>query len=68
MKYSVTFCSQLEVASDVISGVPAGEVGLDVHVKFGDSRSNCSRAVRPVRFVMNNEQRTKKNGVDGIKQ
>ena len=29
-----------EAASDAISGVAVDEVGLDVHVKFGSSRSN----------------------------
>ena len=39
LQYSITFCSRLEVASDVISGVGAEEVGMDVSgVKLGDSR------------------------------
>ena len=39
LQYSITHCSRLEVASDVISGVGAEEVGMDVSgVKLGDSR------------------------------
>ena len=35
--------SQPEVAFDVISGVTVEQVGMDVHLKFGDYRSNRSR-------------------------
>ena len=31
-----------EVVNDVISGVDVEEVGMNVRVKFGDSRSNSS--------------------------
>ena len=33
---------RLKVAGDVISGVAVDLVGVDVRVKFGDSRSNRS--------------------------
>ena len=33
---------QLEVASDVISSVDVEQVGMNVSVRFGNSRSNCS--------------------------
>ena len=42
MQNSITFCSQLEEAIDVIAEVAVEKAGLDVHVKFGDSRSNYS--------------------------
>ena len=41
MQYLITFCRLVpEVASDVVSGVVIGEVGLDVRVNFVDS-STC---------------------------
>ena len=40
-----------EVVSAVISGVAVGWVGVDVLVKCGDSRSNCSRDIRLPHFV-----------------
>ena len=42
-KLSIRICSQLEVASDVISSGAVEDVGLHVHIKFGDSKSNISR-------------------------
>ena len=51
--------SRLEAASDVIPGVPAGYVGLDVRVQFDDSRSYGSRDIRGADCVSNertNEQ------------
>ena len=42
VQYLIAFCSRLEVACDVIFGVAVDQVGMDVPVKFGDSRSNCS--------------------------
>ena len=44
---------QLEVDNDVISGVAVGNIGMDVHVKFGDSRSNGFRDIRGADFVSN---------------
>ena len=32
--------------NDVISGVAVDHVGVDVHIKFGDSMSNGSRDIR----------------------
>ena len=33
-------------------------VGTDVHVKFGDSRSNSNRDIRAAHFVMDDERMT----------
>ena len=41
------------MASAVISSAFVGQVGVDVHVKFGDSRSNGSRDIRAADFVSN---------------
>ena len=40
-----------EVASGVISGVDVEHVGMNIHVKFGDFRSNCSRDIPLPHFV-----------------
>ena len=40
MQYSITFSSRPEAAIDVIAGEAGDKVGVDVHVNFGDSRSN----------------------------
>ena len=50
-QYSYPICSQLEAASDVMSGVAVEEVDLDVSVKFGDSTSKRSRVMQPAHFV-----------------
>ena len=42
-----------EVASDVISGMNVEQVGMNVHVKFGDFRSNRFRDIRLPHFVTN---------------
>ena len=42
-----------EVDSDDISSVAADHVGVNVHVQFGDSRSNGSRDIRGTDFVLN---------------
>ena len=44
---------RLEVDSDVISGVAVDNVGVDVPVKFGDSRSNAFRDIPVADFVSN---------------
>ena len=41
------------VHNDVISGVAEDYVGVDVHVKFGGSRSNGSRDIRCTDFMSN---------------
>ena len=46
-----------EKADDVISGVAVGHAGMDVHVKFCDSRSNSSRDIRAAQFVMDEWRR-----------
>ena len=46
VQYSIAFCSRPEVDSDVISGMVVDYFGMDVRVKFGDSRSNISRDIR----------------------
>ena len=54
----VTFCSRPESSSDVISSLTVDQVGLDVPVKLGDSRSHCSRDIRVPHFVMDDDERT----------
>ena len=44
---------RLEVDNDVISGLVVEHVGMDVHEKVGDSRSNGSRDIRGADFVSN---------------
>ena len=44
---------RLEVDNDVISGTAVDNVGMEVAIKFGDSRSNCFRDIRGVGFVSN---------------
>ena len=42
----VRFSVRPEVGSDIISGFNVGQVGLDIHVKCGDSSSNGSRDIQ----------------------
>ena len=49
-----------EVGNDVISGVTVYYVGVDVRVKFGDSRSNVYRDIRWADFVSNERTNTSK--------
>ena len=44
-----------EVVSDIISNVGVEHVGLDVTVKFGDSRLDGSRDLRLPNFVTGDE-------------
>ena len=44
---------QPEVDNHVISGVVVDYVSMDVHVKFGDSRSHGSRDIRGADFMSN---------------
>ena len=44
-----------EAASDVISGVDVEQVGMNVHIKFGESRSNRFRDIRLRQFVTNDD-------------
>ena len=37
MQYLIAFCSQLEVASDAISGAVLDNVSMNFYEKFGDS-------------------------------
>ena len=53
----IAFCCLLEAVSGVISCVAVEQVGRDVSVKYGDFRSNRSRDIRAVQFVMDNERR-----------
>ena len=45
-----------EVDNHVISDVAIACVGLDVRVKFGDSRSNGSRDIEGADFIVTNER------------
>ena len=47
MRYSITFSSRLEAASDVMSGNFVRLVVLNKAVKFRDPRLNHSREIRP---------------------
>ena len=46
---------RLEVSSDVISGMDVEQVGMNVRVKSGDSRSNRARDIRLPHFVTNDD-------------
>ena len=50
----MAFCSRPEAGKDVISGAHVEQVGMDVRVKSGDSRSNRSRDGLPY-FVTNDD-------------
>ena len=47
----------------ITCGVAAEYVGMDVRVKFGDSRSNCSRDIRAAQFVMDNDEHRTTNQI-----
>ena len=52
---------QPEAASDVIYGMAVQYLGVDVHVKFGYSRSNCSLDIRLPHLAIDgqtNDERT----------
>ena len=51
LEYSFSIYSWPEVAGDVTSGEDVKDIGIDVQVKFGDSRSNHSRIMRPSHFM-----------------
>ena len=46
-------CCRLQVENDVISGVAVDNVGVDVPLNFGESRSNGFRDIRGADFVSN---------------
>ena len=50
---------QPEVASDLISCMAVQYVGVDVCVKFGDSRSNRSQDIRLPHFVTEDNRTTR---------
>ena len=49
-----------------MSGVALEHIGVDVPVKFGDSRSNRSWDIRVALFVMDDEWRIKTTPADGL--
>ena len=55
------FSFRPEVDNDVISGEATDYVGMDVHVKFGDSRSSGFRNIRRADFVSNERTNMKKH-------
>ena len=65
VQYLIEFCSRQESASNVVSDVDVVCVNVDVLVKFGDSRSNCSPDIRVAHFVMDNDERTTADGLCG---
>ena len=46
-------CCRPYVDNDVISGVAVDSAGVDIRIKFGDSRSNRFRDIRGADFVSN---------------
>ena len=44
-----------KVASGVTSGMAVEWVGMDVHMKFGDSRSKRSSDIRAAHFVIDDK-------------
>ena len=48
---------RLEVVSDVISYMAIEYISMDVRLKFGDSRSNCSGDIRISHFVMGDDDK-----------
>ena len=57
-----------EVVSDLISGVAIEHDGVDVLVKFGDSRPSRSRDIRAAHFVMDDDERTTADTGHDIRQ
>ena len=53
-------CCRPEVVNDVISGVGVDNIGTDVRMKFGDSRSNGFRDIRGANFVSNERTNERK--------
>ena len=54
-------CRGPEIDNDVISGLAVDNVGLDVSIKFGDSRSNGFRDIRGADFVSNKRMNERTN-------
>ena len=56
-------CYRPEIYNDVISGQDVDNVGVDVHIKFGGSRSNYFRDIRGADFETNERanERTNEN-------
>ena len=61
---------QLEKVNDVVSGMAMKQVGVDVLVEFGDSRSNHSRDIMAARYSSRSlcDVRTTTNGPCGNRQ
>ena len=55
----VAYNFRREVDNDVISGVAVDNVGVDVPIEFGDSRSNRIRDIRGAVFVSNERTKTR---------
>ena len=51
-------CRRPEIDNYVISGQVVDNVGLDVPIKFGDSKSNGFRDIRGADFVSNERTET----------
>ena len=49
--------SSVDVCVKVICGVVVDPTGVDVHIKFVDSRSNRSRYIRLPHFVTDDDER-----------
>ena len=58
MQYSITFRSRLEAVIGAVSSAAVVSVGVDVRVKFSDSRSNLSCDIPLGHFAMDDERTT----------
>ena len=54
-------CRRPEIDNDVISGVAVNNAGVDVPIKFGDSRSNGFPDIRGADFVSNERTNERTN-------
>ena len=63
VQYLIAFCTRPDATSDVVSGVAYRPIGVMVHAKFNDSRSNRSRDIRLPQFVTNVDDNDKNAGV-----
>ena len=55
VQHSITSCSLLEVASDIIFGVVVGEVGLRFHFKICQFSTKTIHVIRPAHLTTNNK-------------
>ena len=56
-----------EEDNDVMSSVAVDSVGMDVYIKYGDSRSSGFRDIRGADFVSNEQDEAHPNSVKCLK-